>query len=64
MKPLPSKMQMKSFQAYGLNSGKKLYQQVNFYSKRVNRIAIPDTKKRLENKIKLFEFVIELLSSE
>lgn len=50
--------------AYGLNSGKKLYQQVNFYSKRVNRTAIPDTKKKLENKIKLFQFVFDLLPSD
>jgi hypothetical protein len=49
---------------FGLNSGKKLYQQVNLYSKRSNRTAIPDTKKKLENKIRLFEFVIDLLPSD
>jgi hypothetical protein len=46
---------------YGLTSGKKLYQQASFYSKRANRLAIRETKKKQENKIKLFEFVIDLL---
>jgi hypothetical protein len=46
---------------YGHTSGKKLYQQVNFFSKRTNRTAIPDTKKKLENKIRLFQIVIDLL---
>jgi hypothetical protein len=46
---------------FGWTSGKKLYQQYNFYSKSVNRKAIPDTKKTFENKIRLFEFVIDLL---
>lgn len=49
---------------YGWKSGKKLYQYFNFYSKRVNRKAIPDSKKKLENKIELFEFVIDLLPLE
>ena len=46
---------------YGLTSGKKLYQQASFYSKRANRLAIRETKKKQENKIRLFEFVIDLL---
>jgi hypothetical protein len=49
---------------FGLTSGKKLCQQYNFFYKRVNRKAIPDTKKKLENKIRLFEFVIDLLPSD
>jgi hypothetical protein len=49
---------------YGLTSGKKLYQDVNFYSKLANRKANPGTKKKLETKIKLFEFVIDLLSPD
>jgi hypothetical protein len=46
---------------YGLTSGKKLYQDVNYYLKPANRKANPGTKKMLENKIKLFESVIDLL---
>ena len=46
---------------HGLTSGKKLYQQASFYSKRANRLAIRETKKKMENKIKLFESVIDLL---
>jgi hypothetical protein len=49
---------------YGQTSGKKLYQQFNFYLKPANRKAFPPTKKRLENKIRLFEFVIDLLPSD
>lgn len=49
---------------FGLNAGKKLYQQVNFYSKRTNRLATLETKKKQENKIKLFQFVIDLLPSD
>jgi hypothetical protein len=49
---------------YGFTSGKKLYQQASYFSKRVNRTAIPETKKKLENRIKLFEFVIDLLPSD
>lgn len=46
---------------FGLTSGKKLYQQASFFSKRANRLATRMTKKRLENKINLFEIVIDLL---
>lgn len=50
--------------AYGLNSGKKLYQQVTFYSQRRNRLCFPETKKKAENKIHLFESIIDLLPLE
>jgi hypothetical protein len=47
---------------YGHKSGEKLYQSFNFYQNRNNRTANPDkSKKILENKIKLFERVIDLL---
>lgn len=50
---------------YGHNSGQKLYQEYNFYHSRSDRTANPNTtKKVLENKINLFESVIELLSDE
>lgn len=48
---------------YGMNSGDKLYQKLCFYSIRANRMAIPDpfSKKKLLNKIELFESVINML---
>lgn len=50
---------------YGWTSGPKLYQQYNFYFKRLNRIANPDkTKKVLENKIELFESVVDLVADD
>lgn len=48
---------------YGWTSGEKLYQQFNNYRRTQDRIADPDkTKKSLENKIKLFESVIQFLT--
>ncbi|WP_146035210.1 hypothetical protein [Formosa algae] len=51
---------------YGLKSGEKLYQRFTYYSSRANRKGIPlnCTPKKLENKIKLIENVIEMLPDE
>jgi hypothetical protein len=47
--------------SFGHNSGHKLYLDFNFYSDKTNRKAKPETKKTMENKIELFEKVIEVL---
>ena len=52
---------------YGHNSGHKLYQAFNFYYKKANRIGHDvesETKKILDNKIKLLESVIELVQDD
>lgn len=51
---------------YGHRSGHKLYQKFSEYSSPANRKAKPDplSKKKLQNKINLFESVIELLPIE
>lgn len=48
---------------YGHNSGEKLFQRFTYYSSLANRKGIPNscTPKKLDNKIKLIESVIELL---
>lgn len=51
---------------YGHTAGHKLYQHYTEYSKRINRIGLPAgcTKKKLQNKIELFESVIRLLDEK
>ena len=50
---------------YGHNSGNKLHQNYSNVMKKTSRIADPDgTTKLLQNKIVLFESVIEILSEE
>jgi hypothetical protein len=51
---------------FGYTSGEKLYQKFTYYSSRVNRKGIPSncTPKILENKIKLIEKVIKMLSND
>jgi hypothetical protein len=48
---------------YNHNSGEKLFQKFTYYSNTANRKGIPNppTAKKLQNKIELFESVIELL---
>ena len=48
---------------YGHNSGEKLFQEYTRYTSKTNRIAKPTpfTKKRLSNKILLFEKVVDVL---
>lgn len=48
---------------YGHNSGGKLFQHFTYYSATPNRIGKPSplTPKKLDNKIKLFESVVDLL---
>jgi len=48
---------------YGHNSGEKLFQRFTFYSSAANRKGKPNpcTLKKLQNKIKLIESIIELL---
>lgn len=59
---LPRDKAMKIINDYGHSSGEKLFQRFTFYSKGSNRRANPaGTIKILENKINLFESVIELL---
>lgn len=43
---------------YGQKSGEKIYQRCNFYSKKGNRDANPDTMLKLKNKIKLFNSIL------
>jgi hypothetical protein len=49
---------------YGHNSGEKLFQQFTYFSSLANRKGLPNpcTAKKLDNKIKLLESVIEILS--
>lgn len=51
---------------YGHNSGEKLFQRFTYYSSTANRKGkpIPCTPKKLDNKIKLIESVIELLPTD
>lgn len=51
---------------YGHNSGEKLFQRFTYFSSSANRRGrpTPDTRKKLENKIKLFESVIDLLPND
>lgn len=51
---------------YGYNSGDKLYNEYSFFSSTSNRKGNPDppTKLRFQNKIKLFEGVIEVLNQD
>ncbi|CAA0227696.1 conserved hypothetical protein [Tenacibaculum maritimum] len=43
------------------NSGHKLYQEYNKFYRRIDRKATTKTKKTMENKIKLFESILEFL---
>ena len=47
---------------YNHNSGHKLYQLYNFYWNKRNRLDCKMTDKKFQNKTKLFELVIQLLS--
>jgi len=51
---------------YGHNSGEKLFQRFTYYVSPANRKGLPTpcTPKKLSNKIKLLESVIELLPTE
>lgn len=51
---------------YGHNSGEKLFQRFTFFSSSANRKGKPNlcTPKRLDNKIKLIESIIELLPTD
>ncbi|MCD8449298.1 hypothetical protein LNI98_06295 [Tenacibaculum dicentrarchi] len=49
---------------YGHTSGDKLYNEYTRYSSKTNRTGNENTQKKLENKIKLIESVISLLSIE
>lgn len=51
---------------YGHNSGEKLFQRFTYYSSTANRKGKPNlcTPKKLDNKIKLIESVIELLPTD
>jgi hypothetical protein len=51
---------------YGHNSGEKLFQRFTYYSSTANRKGkpIPCTPKKLDNKIKLIESIIELLPTD
>lgn len=51
---------------FGHNSGEKLFQRFTYYSSSTNRKAKPNlcTQKKLSNKIKLIESVIELLPKD
>jgi hypothetical protein len=51
---------------YGHNSGEKLFQKFTYYSSTANRKGKPTlcTPKKIENKIRLFESVIELLPND
>jgi hypothetical protein len=47
-----------------LNSGDKLYNEFNFFQNTTDRKADPQSKVKLNNKIKLFEIVIDLLEEK
>lgn len=51
---------------YGHNSGEKLFQRFTYYSSSANRKGKPNlcTPKKLDNKIKLIESIIELLPTD
>lgn len=51
---------------YGHNSGEKLFQRFTYYSSSANRNGKPNlcTPKKLDNKIKLIESIIELLPTD
>lgn len=51
---------------YGHNSGEKLFQRFTYYSSTANRKGKPTpfTQKKLDNKIKLIESIIELLPTD
>lgn len=51
---------------YGHNSGEKLFQRFTYYSSSANRKGNPNlcTPKKLDNKIKLIESIIELLPTD
>jgi len=51
---------------YGHNSGEKLFQKYSYYSSTANRKGRPNpcTPKKLNNKIKLIESVVELLPTD
>src|SRR5690606_29852824 len=51
---------------YGHNSGEKLFQRFTYFSSSANRKGkpIPCTPKKLDNKIKLIESIIELLPTD
>jgi hypothetical protein len=51
---------------YGHNSGEKLFHEFTFFSSLANRKGLPNpcTAKKLDNKIKLLESVIEILSTD
>jgi|TARA_B110000879_G_scaffold106228_1_gene142994 hypothetical protein len=53
-------------QIHGHNSGEKLFQEYTYYTSKTNRKGkpAPFTIRKLENKITLFEDVLELLSPE
>jgi hypothetical protein len=48
---------------YGHNSGEKLFQRYTYYSSAANRKGRPNpcTSRKLDNKIKLIESIIDLL---
>jgi len=49
---------------YGFKSGYKFYTSYNFWAKKVNRIADPEGKIKIKNKIELFERVLKIISLE
>ncbi|MCS5488917.1 hypothetical protein [Algoriphagus limi] len=63
-KSLTRELAMQIIKEYGLCSGDKLYQRHTFYAKKTNRLAVPETRKKLENKIQLFNSVIDILPND
>ena len=63
-KPVNSENCNDIINSYGLNSGQKLFDRYNYYSKPCNRKGEPTgcTRKKLDNKIHLINSVIEILS--
>jgi hypothetical protein len=59
-KPITRENSNEKAKKYGYTSGQKLLDHYNFYQKTLNRQADPDTtKKVLQNKIDLFDSIIE-----